>query len=65
MGKSRNLLPCTAENRDVTPLRHPEPRPAKTKKYRRLPPETRMTWPHPYVADLIEVERPTPQLSLI
>jgi ribonuclease HII len=31
----------------------------------RLPTETRLTWPHPYVADLIDVSRPTPQLSLI
>ena len=30
-----------------------------------LPPETRLTWPHPYVADLIEVRRPSPQLELI
>ncbi len=38
---------------------------AYVEKYRRMPAEIRMTWPHPYVADLIEVERPTPQLSLI
>ena len=38
---------------------------AYVEKYQRMPPEIRMTWPHPYVADLIEVERPTPQLSLI
>ncbi len=34
-------------------------------KYGCLPPETRLTWPHPYVADLIEVIKPTPQLALI
>lgn len=30
-----------------------------------LPAETRLTWPHPYVADLIEVRRPTAQLELL
>jgi ribonuclease HII len=30
-----------------------------------LPPETRLTWPHPYVEDLIEVRRPSPQLALL
>ena len=34
-------------------------------RYGRLPAETRLSWPHPYVADLIEVLRPTPQLALI
>ena len=34
-------------------------------RYGRLPPETRLSWPHPYVADLIEVLRPTPQLALM
>lgn len=34
-------------------------------KYGYLPPETRLTWPHPYVADLIVVIKPTPQLALI
>jgi ribonuclease HII len=38
---------------------------AYVEKYGRLPPETRLTWPHPYVADLIEVRRPSPQLELI
>lgn len=38
---------------------------AYVEKYGRLPAEVRLTWPHPYVADLIEVSRPTPQLSLI
>lgn len=33
--------------------------------YGRLPAETRLSWPHPYVEDLIEVRRPTPQLELI
>jgi ribonuclease HII len=34
-------------------------------KYGRLPAETRLSWPHPYVADLIDVSRPSPQLLLI
>lgn len=38
---------------------------AYVERYRKMPDEIRMTWPHPYVADLIEVERPTAQLSLI
>jgi ribonuclease HII len=38
---------------------------AYVERYGRLPPETRMTWPHPYVADLIEVVKPSPQLPLI
>ncbi len=38
---------------------------AYVEKYGRLPAETRLSWPHPYVADLIDVVRPTPQLSLI
>jgi len=38
---------------------------AYVEKYGRLPAETRLSWPHPYVADLIDVSRPTPQLSLI
>ncbi len=38
---------------------------AYVEKHGRLPSEVRLTWPHPYVADLIEVSRPTPQLSLI
>jgi ribonuclease HII len=38
---------------------------AYAEKYGRLPPETRLTWPHPYVADLFEVRRPSPQLELI
>jgi ribonuclease HII len=38
---------------------------AYVEKYGKLPPETRLTWPHPYVADLIEVTRPSPQLALI
>jgi ribonuclease HII len=38
---------------------------AYVEKHGRLPAEVRLTWPHPYVADLIDVTRPTPQLSLI
>lgn len=38
---------------------------AYVERHRRMPAEIRLTWPHPYVADLIEVERPTAQLSLI
>jgi len=38
---------------------------AYVERHGRLPPETRLTWPHPYVADLIQVERPTPQLALL
>lgn len=38
---------------------------AYVERYRQMPAEIRMTWPHPYVADLIEVERPSAQLSLI
>jgi len=37
---------------------------AYVERHGRLPAETRLSWPHPYVADLIEIERPTPQLSL-
>lgn len=38
---------------------------AYVEKYGKLPPETRLSWPHPYVADLIDVVRPTPQLALL
>lgn len=38
---------------------------AHVEKYGKLPAETRLSWPHLYVADLIEVVRPSPQLSLI
>lgn len=38
---------------------------AYVEKYGCLPPETRLSWPHPYVEDLIQVTRPTPQLALI
>ncbi len=38
---------------------------AYVERHGRLPAETRLSWPHPYVADLIEIERPTPQLSLV
>lgn len=38
---------------------------AYVERYGALPPETRLTWPHPYVADLIEVRRPSPQLELL
>lgn len=39
---------------------------AYCERYGRLPEEARLTWPHPYVEDLIgPLSRPTPQLSLI
>lgn len=39
---------------------------AYCERYGRLPDEARLSWPHPYVEDLIgTVARPTPQLSLI
>jgi len=38
---------------------------AYVEKHRRMPVEMRMTWPHPYVADLIEVLKPSAQLALI
>lgn len=38
---------------------------AYVERYGKLPAETRLSWPHPYVEDLIEVRRPTPQLALI
>jgi ribonuclease HII len=37
---------------------------AYVERHGKLPPETRLTWPHPYVADLIDVPRPTAQLDL-
>lgn len=38
---------------------------AYVERYGRLPDEARLTWPYTFVADLIEVARPTPQLSLL
>ncbi|MBS1119721.1 MAG: ribonuclease [Deltaproteobacteria bacterium] len=38
---------------------------AYVEKYGRLPDETRLSWPHPYVADLIDVSRPRPQQLLL
>jgi ribonuclease HII len=38
---------------------------AHVEKYGCLPRETRLSWPHPYVEDLIEVPRPVVQLALL
>ncbi|MEO8704354.1 MAG: hypothetical protein ABI867_30145 [Kofleriaceae bacterium] len=38
---------------------------AYVEKHGKLPAETRLSWPHPYVADLIEVRKPSAQLALI
>jgi ribonuclease HII len=38
---------------------------AYVERYGKLPAETRLTWPHPYVEDLIEVRRPVVQLDLL
>jgi ribonuclease HII len=38
---------------------------AYVEKHGKLPAEVRLTWPHPYVEDLISVPRPVVQLALI
>lgn len=38
---------------------------AYVEKYKALPAEARRTWPYPFVADLIELVRPSPQLDML